>query len=289
MHFRVFVVTRTNEESELETTMKPFHEYESTGSNAYVTGYDNTDDAQKDLDKYWKPEEESLKDYLDGELCGDDVYTEDEFAKLDIVKLTNGYCIISNDGTKLIKQIRFTNPNSQWDYYSEVEFMKDIHHSADERCSCIKKSDFDMQWWEKWMLKDRTDDYNEIKPYLTSDYMPLTEFKLKHPDDNKLAREEYWNQPVIKKMKEDKVYVYSLDIDEVYKSKDFTEFARSYLEQNPPFYALVDKDQQWIEHVNGNNWRIEFNGKKETFEENWYNLFNAIPDDYYIWACDCHI
>lgn len=106
-HFRVMVIGK-----DPEFQLAPFHEYECTGrKDEFVVGQDITQELLSHMNDGDKPA--ALSDVLEWHGLEDHVYEREE----DAISADEEYqYAVVKDG-KLVKAVRFTNPNKKWDWW----------------------------------------------------------------------------------------------------------------------------------------------------------------------------
>ena len=289
-HYTTYVITKTDNREELDELMLPYHEYESTGITDYCVHIDTTEEALKNYEEE-KDEYDSLEAFIDSwyGIHSDTVYKEEPNER------PNDPFAVIKDG-KLIKLYRFTNPNAKWDYYSpydweSTEYIKDVVNKDD--CETIKKSQFDIESFMQERRKYFGDLYKKLKPYFVSDFISWEQARKENSENIDKARELYNNQQSIKDMEsgigsaELFQLRWSIEIDNIATMTE-NEFINNNLSESAPFWALVTPDGEWIEHGHMGWFAISWNEDKE-FNKTWIEAWKSIPDDYYVWRCDCHI
>lgn len=285
-HFTTYVFTKTDSKEELERLMLPYHEYECTGITEYCVHVDKTTEAIDDYEKY-KEDYKSPKDFVDSWYgISEDLVYEEEPAK----KPECSYAIIKDD--KIIKIYDFTNPNSKWDYYGEYNWEANEFVNIPADVKVIKKSQFNIDAFMNARKEYYLEIYRKLKPYFTEDYITWEQAKKDNEDINK-AREIYNAQKTIKDMN-DKIgsgemfnLRWNIDIDFIF-TKTEDEFVQGYLNTAAPFWAMVLPTGEWIEKGHMGWWAVSWD-EDENFNKTWTDLWKNIPDDCYIWKCDCHI
>ena len=291
-HFTIYVVTKTDSEDELEEKLQPYHEYECTGIvDQYVKHIDKTQDAIEDY-KYAKVDCSSIYEFFKSWYGCILVYREsDPLTTPELI--TENYAIISDDESKILKYYDFTNPNSKWDYWRTYSgFDENESHEA----KCVQKKNWDLKKWEDNIIKEATNEFNTFKPLVDPiTFISWDDCLKKHNNNGDAAREEYHTQPTLKNYHEyiethknfDAIFDLFFDIDPLV-TRDLQDYIEYKLNNNAPFWAIVDKDGNWIEHGHMGWWAITSNEDKN-WGKTWRDIINNIPDNYYIWCVDCHI
>lgn len=283
-HFRVYVVTKTNNEDDLEKALMPFHEFECTGIvNEYVKHVDYTDDAVES----WNKDKADYKDIYE---FFDDYYNCKKLFKQSInvasfENLQERYAIISDDEQKIIKYYDFTNSNAKWDYWNIECDIK----TEDEYVSCIKASDFNINIWKNKLIADVVKEYKLVKPLIKEPFITWNEVKNIYKDDISIAGEQYYelNRLTMESLQANNIFYYNTDIDEI-ATKTEQEYIDWCLNEHAPFWAIIDADGNWIEKGHMGWWAISWDHDKQ-WHDTWMKTINNIPDDCYIWSVDCHI
>lgn len=287
-HFTTFVITKTNDRKELDRLMLPYHEYECTGITDYCIHVDRSEDAIKEYNDH--KEDYTPEEFVDSwyGVNENEIYEEEPSEKPE-----DSYAIIKDGEIK--KVYDFTNPNHKWDYYipydwkawSYIDGLKD----GDEP-ETIKKSQFNIDQF----MADKRDYfsglYNKLKPYFTEDFISWEQARKENPDNIDKAREIYNNQESIKKMDKgigstEMFHIrWSITVDDI-ASMTEEEFVQNNLSTAAPFWAMVLPTGEWIEKGHMGWWAVSWD-EDENFNKTWTEVWKTIPDDYYIWRCDCH-
>ena len=259
-HFTTYVITKTKNREELDKLMLPYHEYECTGITDYCVHIDKSEEAIKKYVKY-KSDYESPKEFLTDWYGINDTHIYSEEPK---EKPTESYAVVK-DGC-IIKSYLFTNPNHKWDYYTpysweECNFLtKDVVNAEVE---VVKKSQLDL---DRFMQNNKdyfSGVYNRLKPFFKPDFISWKQARKSVDENIEKARTIYNEQQSIKDMEA------AIPSDAA------------------PFWALVIPSGQWIEHGHMGWWAATWDEDKD-FNKTWMEVWKTIPDDCYVWRCDCH-
>lgn len=79
---------------------------------------------------------------------------------------------------------------------------------------------------------------------------------------------------------------WSITVDDI-ASMTEEEFVQNNLSTAAPFWAMVLPTGEWIEKGHMGWWAVSWD-EDEDFNKTWTEVWKTIPDDYYIWRCDCH-
>jgi len=288
-HFTTYVITKTDKEEELDRLMLPYHEYECTGITDYCVHVDISEEAIKEYDKH-KYQYESIENFLES-WYGIDAYHiySDEPQK----KPTESYAIIK-DGN-IVKSYQFTNPNHKWDYYTPYSWEKCKFLTDDvvnTEVDVVKKSQLDLGRFMQNKKDYFTGVYNRLKPYFKTDFISWEQARKSVDDDIEKARKIYNEQQSIKDMEaaipSDELFHvrWNFKVDDIASMTEH-EFVDSNLREAAPFWAMVIPSGQWIEHGHMGLWAVTWDEDKD-FNKTWMEVWKDIPDDCYVWRCDCH-
>ena len=287
-HFTTFVITKTDSKEELDKLMLPYHEYECTGITDYCVHVDKSEDAIKEYNDH--KEDYTPEEFVDSWYG---VHESQIYEQEPLDKPQDSYAIIKDGEIK--KVYNFTNPNHKWDYYIPYEWKAwnyiDGVKDEDETLT-IKKSQFNIGQF----MNDKKDYfsglYNRLKPYFKPDFISWEQARKENPDNINKAREIYNNQESIKEMDKkigstEMFHIrWSITVDNI-ASMTEEEFVQNNLSTAAPFWAMVLPTGQWIEKGHMGWWAVSWD-EDENFNKTWTEVWKTIPDDCYIWRCDCH-
>lgn len=287
-HYTTYVVTKTNNKEELDKLMLPYHEYECTGMTAYCVHLDMTSEViseyAKNKDDYESPEEFLTSWYG---IKPDRIYEEEPAEKPEY-----SYAVVK-DGN-IVKMCDFTNPNHKWDYYTPYTWEKCsfLKAGANGEVQAIEKSQLDIDGFMNGQKKYFSEIYNKLKPYFQPDFISWEDARKQNEDDIAKAREVYNNQKSIKDMEagvgsSELFHIrWNIHVDDIAKMTE-EEFLDSNLREAAPFWAIVLPTGQWIEHGHMGWWAVSWDEDKD-FNKTWTEIWKTLPDDCYVWRCDCH-
>lgn len=289
-HFTTYVITKTDKKEELDRLMLPYHEYECTGITDYCVHIDKSEEAIKEYaenkDEYASPEE-FLEDWYG--LNSDSVYSEDP-----VKKPKESYAVVKD--SQIVKMYSFTNPNHKWDYYipyswEKCNFLTDAVVNAEVKV--VKKSQVDIDDFMNGERDYFTGIYNKLKPFFKPDFISWEQARKSVDEDIEKARKIYNEQQSIKDMEaaissvELSKLRWNIKVDDIAAMTE-QEFVDSNLREAAPFWAIVIPSGQWIEHGRMGMWAATWDEDKD-FNKTWMEVWKDIPDDCYVWRCDCHI
>lgn len=287
-HFTTYVITKSDTQEELDKLMLPYHEYECTGMTAYCVHLDKTSEVITEYAKH-KDDYESPEEFVDSwyGIKSDRIYEEEPAEKPE-----DSYAVIK-DGN-IVKLFQFTNPNHKWDYYTPFtwEKCKFRKEGSKGEVLAIKKSQLDIDGFMDGQKKYFSELYNKLKPYFKPDFISWEEARKQNGDDIAKAREVYHNQQSVKDMEagigSDEMFNirWYIRVDDIAKMTE-EEFLDSKLREAAPFWALVLPTGQWIEHGHMGWWAVSWDEDKD-FNKTWTEIWKTLPDDCYVWRCDCH-
>ena len=287
-HYTTYVVTKTNSKEELDKLMLPYHEYECTGMTAYCVHLDKTSEAITDYANH-KDNYESPEDFLDSwyGIKSDRIYEEEP-----AVKPADSYAVVK-DGN-IVKMYHFTNPNHKWDYYTPYTWENCTFRKAgaNGEVQAIEKSKLDIDSFMNGQKKYFSEIYNKLKQYFQPDFISWEDARKQNEDDIAKAREVYNNQKSIKDMEagvgsSELFHIrWNIHVDDIAVMTE-EQFVDSNMREAAPFWALVIPSGQWIEHGHMGWWAVSWDEDKD-FNKTWTEIWKTLPDDCYVWRCDCH-
>lgn len=288
-HFTTYVITKTDNEAELDRLMLPYHEYECTGITDYCVHIDTSEEVIKkyaeNKSDYESPEE-LLKEWYGIDAAR--IYY-DEPKK----KPTESYAVVK-DG-QIVKCYDYTNPNHKWDYYKpysweKCTFLKEGVSGVDVHA--MKKSQLDIDGFMNGQKDYFTGVYNKLKPFFKPDFISWEQARKSVDEDIEKARKIYNEQQSIKDMEaaisSDELFNlrWKIKVDDIAAMTE-QEFVDSNLREAAPFWAMVLPSGKWIEHGHMGMWAVTWDEDKD-FNKTWMEVWKDIPDDCYVWRCDCH-
>lgn len=288
-HYTTYVITKTDNKEELDKLMLPYHEYECTGITDYCVHVDKSEEAIKEYDEH-KDQYDSIENFLESwyGIDADHIYSDEPNEKP-----TESYAIVK-DGN-IVKSYDFTNPNHKWDYYTpysweNCNFLTD--DVVDKEVKVVKKSQLDLGRFMQNKKDYFSSVYNRLKPYFKTDFISWEQARKSVDDDIEKARKIYNEQQSIKDMEaaipsSELLHLrWNIKVDDIAAMTE-QEFVDANLREAAPFWAMVIPSGQWIEHGHMGWWAVSWDEDKD-FNKTWMEAWKDIPDDYYVWRCDCH-
>ena len=288
-HFTTYVITKTDQKEELDRLMLPYHEYECTGRTDYCVYVDRLEESIKEYNEN-KSDYESPEQFL-ADWYG--IHTEYIYSEEPKVRPTESYAVVK-DG-HIVQSYQFTNPNHKWDYYTPYSWEKCPFLTKDvvnADVKVVKKSQIDLDAFMQGKRDYFTGVYNRLKPYFKPDFISWQQARDSVDGDIKKAREIYNGQQSIKDMEaaisSNELFNlrWNIKVDDIAAMTE-QEFVDGNLREAAPFWALVIPSGQWIEHGHMGWWAVTWDEDKD-FNKTWMEVWKGIPDDCYVWRCDCH-
>lgn len=288
-HYTTYVITKTDDVEELDKLMLPYQEYECTGKTDYCVHIDESEEVIKEYNEN-KSDYESPKEFLD-DWYGEDVvriYSDEPKEKP-----TKSYAVVKDDN--IVKSYRFTNPNHKWDYYTPYTWEKCNFLTKDvvnAEVKVVKKSQLDLDTFMNNKKDYFTGIYKKLKPFFKPDFISWKQAKNKVDGNIGMARTIYNEQQSIKDMNAAIPLLelfhlrWNVKVDNIAAMTE-QEFVDANLREAAPFWALVIPSGQWIEHGHMGWWAATWDEDKD-FNKTWMEVWKGIPDDCYVWRCDCH-
>lgn len=273
-HAMVLVITKDKPNDEnIDYEMQPYHEYESTGcDDEFVVDVDRTDTVTEDYKKY-----------------GEDYNNIDEYAK------EEGYIVKVVDGET--KYYTHTNPNSKWDYYTFGGRFSDYLNSiAIKKCNgnYTKKSNIDFFKNKDEVANESADKYDKLSDVINGREVPCfdeiaatTIGEDDKPDYDK-ARKIYHSNPVIQDINVSDILGYFENPYEIIKTPREEYINNEVLECCLPFAVVYNR--KWYE-IGKLGWWASVHNEMNIKEWNKkiMEVWNSIPDNYYVSLLDYHI
>lgn len=192
---------------------------------------------------------------------------------------------------EVIRCIDRTNPNRKWDWWTvggRWSGLLTLKPGAGRSVDSARKGDVDMaSKIEAETAKAGTywDEAHSIIAGRT--WMTWDEVGKKHEGKWEEARKVYWNQEAVKVLGETEKFRWCTDRDDLLLDRD-TYASRKGLQAAMTFAIL--HNGEWHEKGKMGWWASVSNEKdRESWEDEWFRVYNSIPDDYTVTVVDCHI
>ena len=288
-HFTTYVITKTNNKEELDRLMLPYQEYECTGLTDYCVYVEETEDAINEYNEH-KSDYDSIEKFLEQwyGISPERIYSDEPNKK------PNESYVIIKDGS-IVKYYRFTNPNHKWDYYTPYSWEKCKFLTKDvvnADVDVVKKSQIDLNSFMEERKNYFTSIYKKLKPFFKPNFISWEQARKSNPDNIDEARKIYNEQQSVKDMEEaitssELFHLrWNINVDDIAAMTE-QEFVDLNLREAAPFWAMVIPSGQWIEHGHMGFWAMTWDEDKD-FNKTWMEIWKNIPDDCYVWRCDCH-
>lgn len=288
-HYTTYVITKTDNKEELDKLMLPYHEYECTGMTAYCVHVDKSAEVIKEYAEH-KENYESPEEFLESwyGIKPKHVYSEEPEEKPE-----SSYAVVRD--SQIVQAYTFTNPNHKWDYYTPFDWASCnflVEGTNGEGIKAIKKSQIDLDRFMKNRTEYFTEMYNKLKPYFQPDFISWEQARKDCGEDIAKAREIYNNQKSIKDMEagigsSELFHIrWNIHVDDIAVMTE-KQFVDDNMREAAPFWALVIPSGEWVEHGHMGWWAVSWDEDKD-FNKTWMEVWKTIPDDCYVWRCDCH-
>ncbi|MDY8913920.1 hypothetical protein UZS93_13965 [Escherichia coli] len=277
-HFSVLVIGNNPEAS-----LAPYHEFECTGINdQYVQEIDITDEIRCDIENF-----DSLEEAV-GYHVGDDSIAADE-SELDLNDQHKfGYAVV-RDG-ELIKAVRRTNPNKQWDWYVLGGRWRGFFlHKNGEQVNVIKKGDLDIAGMVAQRAIDAKRSHETFMSAISGHEFPRAWSAVREEFENiDEARAFYHAQPAIKAIKGSAVArMFGGEVE--YYGVDEQLFVSGQVNSTLSTYAIIHENK-WIAKGEMGWWGCSTDNMSQGEWDKLVNeLISKLPDDTLLSAYDCHI
>ncbi|ELO1960242.1 hypothetical protein QWO12_001041 [Escherichia coli] len=277
-HFSVLVIGNNPKAS-----LAPYHEFECTGINdEYIQEIDISEEIRGDIEDQGSIEEAIIYN------LGDDCIVSDE-SELDLNDQHKfGYAIV-RDGA-LVKAVRRTNPNKQWDWYVlGGRWSGFFLHKNGEQVNAVKKSDLDIGGMVAQRAIDAKRSHEAFMSAIAGHEFPRAWSSVREEFENiDEARAAYNAQPAIKAIKGSAVArIFGGEVE--YYGIDEQLFVSSQVDSTFSTYAIIHENK-WISKGEMGWWGCSTDNMSQGEWNKLVNeLINKLPDDTLLSVYDCHI
>ena len=287
-HFSVLVFGK-----DVDSLLSPYHEFECTGHNdEYIQDIDNTEEARADYEQYKDdPDYPTFADFVEKYYGttrvepGESINIEEDHKF--------GYFMVDEQG-EVLKVIRRTNPNAQWEWYEEGGRWKNmlLLKNGQKADSALKK-DIDLD-------KMRADAEAEGLVAYTNALARLGDLNFRSWDDVyndesigaiEDRRKFYHDQEQVMRFyadqdKASRMFGANPDAFKV----DQDTYVRRARNNALSAYAVIDEANGWISKGKMGWFGMSSDNQSEdAWAQALYDAINALPDDELITVIDCHI
>jgi hypothetical protein len=288
-HFTVLVIGENPEDQ-----LQPYHEFECTGiDDQYIQDVDITSEVMEDGLDYHGLEDRTVSN-------------ESEIDKSETHKY--GYAIVQNG--ELVKAIRRTNPNRKWDWYQlggrwTGHFkVKDATYSSvgersffgrpakDGHADQTTKGNVDFDFMRDVAAKEAGRQYDKLHSIVRGREIPAwSEIRERHPNNIDAARKEYRENQVILDINSDQelkdMFLWGDEPSRFAETRaDFVQKARN---KAVTTYAYI-YNGEWHGKAEMGWFGISHDEMNEdTWEKEYSDLLDSLPDDTLLSVYDCHI
>lgn len=190
---------------------------------------------------------------------------------------------------EVVRCIDRTNPNRKWDWWTVGgRWSGLLTLKAGGQSDAARKADVDMATKVKTETTKAGIDWDEARTIIAGrTWQTWDEVGKQYAGNWEKARKAYWGQPAIKALEESDKFKWWSDRDDLLLDRD-TYVRRKGLQSAMTFAIL--HNGEWHEKGKMGWWATVSNQKdRESWEDEWWGVFNSIPDDYTITVVDCHI
>lgn len=198
---------------------------------------------------------------------------------------------------KVVRCIDRTNPNKKWDWWAvggrwsgmlTLKPNAKTQNGMGRSCDSARKGDVDMESKIKVETTKAGTDWDEAHAIIAGrTWMAWDEVRQKHGAKMDKARKVYWGQEALRALSESERFRWGFDQDDFLL--DRATYARRKGLQAAMTFAILHNGE-WHEKGEMGMWATVFNEKdRESWEDEWFRVYNSIPDDYTITVVDCHI
>ena len=269
-HFAVLVATQSP--ADVEAALQPYHEYECTGvRDQYV--------------KFVIEDEAALRDEH-AKLISEDNAVKEDFGQW----VRDYHDFEMHDG----KWGRWTNPNKKWDWWVVGgRWSNSLYLRCGAKVDQARKVDVDIdaaisagaakmasEWdaMDKATGGDRWTSWVDILGGGDPSKVPYKEIEE--------ARPKYWNQPALAKLKAVEQFSRFRDLDDLLLPR--AEYILIKGKRCASMFALLHNGQ-WHQRGQMGWWASVSDDKGNSWDDEYFRLFDAIPNDHFVTVVDCHI
>ncbi len=320
-HFLVMVIG-----ADPEKQLAPYHEFECTGEdNEFVKEIDKTDEARLEYERFMQSQSEKRKKRMaeaggaieehdpNEEIKSFTDYVRD-YREDDLIPFGQkpdfenshkyGYALLDENG-EVVKVVRRTNPNAKWDWYvlggrySGRLLLKEGAKGESGRpgvfgnevgIDSAMKGDIDFESMRERARKQANADYDLFEKVTKGQPWPESwETVFERYGEKKIdeARAFYNNQPMVKAMRSDR-NIHPFDSPEDY-GPDRQKYVDGEVKKAGVPFAFI-KDSVWYDKGDMGWWGMVSNEKDpKEWQDQFWEAFDAMPDDTLISMYDCHI
>lgn len=193
---------------------------------------------------------------------------------------------------EVIRCIDRTNPNDKWDWWVVggrwSGLLKLKASAGDKACDAARKGDVDMASKIAAETADAGKHWDAAHAIIAGrTWVTWEEASKRYEGKWDEARKFYWDQDVVKDLGAADKFRWSDDRDDLLLDRD--TYARRKGMRAAMTFAILHNGE-WHEKGKMGWWASVSNEKdREAWEDEWFRVYNSIPDDYTVTVVDCHI
>lgn len=201
----------------------------------------------------------------------------------------HGWIEVDHKG-QLVRAVDRTNPDKKWDWWTVGGRWSGSLLTRDgKRCDQARKADVDFAAMLAGLAKDAGEDWDAAASIINGEsfesWDAVSERLKDEPKGIEKAREIYWAQPVVQRLKENDRFSFRDDLSNYLKSRE--QFVRERSRRNLVQFAVL-VDGKW--HERGEmGWWATVRNEKGDWEDQYEKLVASVPDDRWLTVVDCHI
>lgn len=270
-HFTVMVITppapQAPTQDELHAVLLPWHEYECTGYTEYCVWVDET---EKLLKRFAERSSEEQKSYPTVEVFAEEYY---------------GYGPIPDKPGRFG---HFTNPNRKWDWWViGGRWSGMLRDAAGGERDQLRVGDIALSVMRESDAIAAGERYDAAHVIIAGEsFISWKDVLAKHPDNIDAARAEYNAQPIAKRWRESREFLFDNPANFTVTREAYMQAAR---DRALSTFAVV-RDGAWYEKGKMGWWGIATDEEDQaTWNKKINELFGKLSPDTWITIVDCHI
>jgi len=297
-HFTVLVVGE-----DAEAQLQPYHEFECTGTrDQYVIPVDITADVQEQIDDADGSLVEGLEYYgLEDKI----IDRESEAFRENMNNFEYGYAVVK-DG-KLIKAVKFTNPNAHWDWYvlggrwtgcfplkegaggivGKPGLMTET--SKEGYVDSAQKGDIDFDRARNESGEEARVSWKKAHALIADKAIPVSwdVIRAAHPGNLDMAREVYNTQEAVVAFGSTREFGFFDKVEDFLVTEE--EYVSAARARALVTFAVV-KGGKWYQKGDMGWWGLVSNEEDQrVWNAKFHEMIAALPDSTILSVYDCHI
>lgn len=180
---------------------------------------------------------------------------------------------------------RWENPNAKWDWYTcGGRWDGWLKLKDNSSANSAQKGDVDWQGMKQELIDGELEKYHKFHEIVNGRIVPnWDQLREEYKDDINKAREIYHSDPVIKDLRNDRLFMFE-------NLQYFQVGEEEFISPLSPSTFAVLCDGQWYERGSMGWWGCVSDEKDQgTWNKQFNELIEGLPDDTLLTVVDCHI